>query len=102
MNEETIDSLFDIITFLENPSDFSKVMSLLSSGMNVLNGISACGAAESFKDIKEFCTEDPEKCSLQSFMDNVTSNLFVLMGKFSDVVDVLAVFPGETYEEIYS
>ena len=41
------------------------------------------------------CSDEPDKCAMNKLMENVTKNMFVLMGKATSMAESLKDFPAE-------
>ena len=91
----------DIVDFFQT-FDNSKIFNIFSEGMEVYNSVQSCSIQASFTDISTFCTVHPNSCTSASLMENVTKNMFVLMGKFTEITSIVQEFPAETATDLYT
>lgn len=76
-------------------------MSLLADGMDVLGNLKKCSVGN-FAAFTEFCFESEEdNCAPEKIMANVQKNMFVLMGKLTDLSELVQNFPPKTQEDAY-
>merc|ERR1711977_455354 len=59
----------------------------------IMENLSACKYEKSAFDIMGMCTKHPEKCLLPKVTENMTKNMFVLIGKMTSLAEVLQDFP---------
>lgn len=100
LNDRVIEDVMDIVTFFET-FDTSKIMNIFGQGMEVFNSIQSCSIQQSFDDIVTFCDKHSESCNGQALMDNLTKNMFVLMGKITEATTILQDFPAKTAAELF-
>jgi len=108
----------------ENSGD---MFSIMGKAVNVLSNLNNCGFRQPYRDISEFCSvedeveeialkasskskkdvefddievEDNSLCTMGDMADNVTKNMFALMGKFSSLAELMKVFPAESDDEL--
>lgn len=101
LNDKVIEDVMDIVDFVQT-MDTTKMFALFGEGMEIFNSLQSCSIQTSFKDVSTFCSSHPQSCTGASIMDNVTKNMFVLMGKFTEVTTIVQDFPAETPTELYS
>lgn len=88
-----IDALFKM--------NFSNPMSLIANGMDVLGSLKKCSVG-SFVAFSKFCFESEEgNCAPEKIMQNLQKNMFVLMGKLTDLSELVQNFPPKTQEDAY-
>ena len=68
--------------------------------MAITTNLPQCNV-KAFTDLASFCLTEPEEgrephCEISSMVANGQKNMFVLMGKFSDVSTLITQFPPET------
>uniref|UniRef100_A0A7S3SLB0 Uncharacterized protein n=1 Tax=Strombidinopsis acuminata TaxID=141414 RepID=A0A7S3SLB0_9SPIT len=109
----------------ENNGD---MFSIMGKAANVFSNLNACNFRQPYRDIGEFCGSDDDVeqeamtlksskkvkdleiddieidenslCTMGDMMDNVTKNMFALMGKFSSFAELMKVFPAESDDEL--
>jgi len=42
-----------------------------------------------------FCEEKPENCEISQLTENLTKNVFVLMGKLTSLAETISTFPAD-------
>ena len=101
------------------------VFSVMGKAAKVFANLNSCNFRQPFREIRDYChsedeetadevvralkaandidteLDDPSLCSFGGMMDNVTKNMFVLMGKFSSFAELMKVFPAESDDELY-
>mgnify|MGYP001237506377 CR=1 FL=1 len=83
-------------------TDFQKDFNMFAQMAEIMENLSKCHFEESMFDIMSMCSKEPEKCLLPKVTENLTKNMFVLIGKMTSMAETLQGFPsdeGETYEE---
>lgn len=100
LNDNAIIDVIEVIDFFET-FDSSKVTKIFSKCMEVFTGIQSCSIEESITDVTTFCSVHPENCTSQSLLDNLTKNMFILMGKFTDLTTILQDFPAQTAQSLF-
>ena len=109
----------------ENNGD---LFSIMGKAANVFSNLNACNFRQPYRDIGEFChSEDDEVeqvvkklkastkkdieiddieveennlCTMGDMLDNITKNMFALMGKFSSFAELMKEFPAESDDEL--
>ena len=59
----------------------------------IMENLSICHFEESFIDLLTFCTGDSTKCVPQKLAENMSKNMFVLIGKMTSMAENLEGFP---------
>ena len=80
---------------LSNIADFKEDFNLFAEGAEIFENVSKCYFEQSAFDIVHMCETDPEACALSKLMENVTKNMFVLMGKATSMAETLKDFPAD-------
>ena len=101
LSDKVIEDVMDIVEVVEH-MDTSKIFNVFNQGMEVFNSFQSCSIQQSLDDITTFCSVHPTACTGQALMDNVTKNMFVLMGKATEVTTIIQEFPAETAAELYT
>ena len=102
------------------------MFSVMGKAAKVFANLNSCSFRQPYRDISEYChsmdqetadevvralkavneieieeLEESSLCTFGSMMDNVTKNMFVLMGKFSSMAELMKVFPAESDDELH-
>ena len=67
--------------------------------MEIMTSIQSCSFDSTFEELFQFCDAHADKCNPTNIMDNCTKNMFVLMGKFTEITEVLNEFPAQTAKD---
>merc|ERR1719329_162500 len=68
----------------------------------IMENLSKCHFEESAFDIMTLCTKEPSACLLPKVTENLTKNMFVLIGKMTSLAETLQGYPSketDVYEE---
>ena len=61
----------------------------------VMENMSTCKFEESAFDIMTLCTKDKEACKMSTLTQNLSKDMFVLVGKMTSLAEVLTDFPSK-------
>ena len=100
MNENTVKNIVDVVEVVES-FDTSKIFNVFNEAMEVYNNFQECSVQQSINDLMSFCHVHPENCSGEAIFDNMTKNMFVLMGQVTSLTTIANEFPAETSDELY-
>lgn len=59
-------------------------------------------AKSSIQDIYAFCYVNADNCSAATIMSNMSKNMFVFIGKFTEITEVMKDFPSVEVEEFHA
>ena len=100
LDETTTQNMVNWGTIMLHPSyltdnimNFSHDFALATSGMQIGEDIMACHFEKSGYDLMTFCSADDTKCSMSKLMENLSKNMFVIMGKMTSMAEVMKDFP---------
>ena len=103
LNEQTIQNMIKFGTILEHPmSIFSNIQedfNLFAEGSEIMTDLAECNFMGSFIDVKEFCSENADKCAFGSLAENLSKNMFVLIGKVTSLAEILKEFPAQSGDD---
>ena len=107
LNKETVDNVVVFETVLNDPfnikmMDIQKDFNMFAEMAQIMENLSKCHFEESAFDIMTLCTKDPSACLLPKVTENLTKNMFVLIGKMTSLAETLQGFPSkevDQYEE---
>ena len=100
LNEETIENMIKINQVAADPMAFFGNMSNIQEDFNmfremaeVFENLATCRFEESFVDIAGMCISNPEACLFPTLSQNLTKNMFVLVGKITSLAETTQNFP---------
>ena len=106
LNEETIDNVITFQNLMTNPlSAFSDVaniqkdMNIFAEMAEVMENLSTCHFEQSAFDIMSLCTKDSKACSMGTLTQNMSKDMFVLVGKMTSLAEVMQDFPSKDKED---
>ena len=65
----------------------------------IMENLSICRFEESPIDLMTFCTVDTTRCAPQKLSENMSKNMFVLIGKMTSMAENLEGFPAKENEK---
>ena len=75
--------------------DFTKDFNLFAQGAEVMENLSSCHFEESVFDIMQECNEDEELCTIGAITQNLSKDMFILMGKMTSIAETVQGFPAD-------
>ena len=111
LDETTIDNIVAMNDIIQDPfsllsiSKIHEDLNLFAEGAEIMSDLSNCKFEQSVFDIMAMCKElDDEgesKCAMSHMTENLTKNMFVLMGKLTGMAETMKDFPSEDPEEYH-
>lgn len=101
MNDATIENIVAVSQFVNNPlamfemKNIKEDMNLFGEGAEIMEDLSACHFEQSFFDVWGMCQDNKEICAMSQITENLTKNMFVLMGKMTAMAETMKEFPSE-------
>ena len=101
LNDKTIDNIVALYGVVADPmsvisgGDINKDFNLFTQGAEVLENLSACHFEESVFDIMQECSSDEELCTIGAITQNLSKDMFVLMGKLTSIAETIEGFPAD-------
>ena len=96
LDQKTIDNLSvytdilaDPLSIFTNIANVEEDFNLFGDGAEIMENLSKCKFEGPAFDIIHMCTANPEACVMKTLMDNLTKNMFVLVGKFTSLAETL-------------
>ena len=77
----------------DNIMNFTNDFALATEGMQIAEDIMACHFEKSAYDLMTFCSADATRCTMSKVMENLSKNMFVLMGKMTSMAETMKDFP---------
>lgn len=103
LNDETTQNIIKMVDFFESGMDMSHAFNFISEGMQVFGNLeTSCSLEGSVEDLWDFCDDNADHCTGASILSNLTSNMFVLIGKLTEVSEVIKSFPAATSDDLYT
>lgn len=83
-------------TFLtDNILNFGNDFALMTSGFEIMEDVMNCHFEKSGFDLMTFCSSDPDNCKMAKIFENLSKNMFVIMGKMTAMAETMQEFPAE-------
>ncbi len=106
LNQETIDNMVkfgglvsDPVHIFKNITNISEDFNLLSDGAEIIENLASCRFEGPAFDMLHTCPTDKDACSISKFIENVTKNMFVLVGKVTSMAETFNGFPAKENED---
>ena len=100
LDDTTTQNLVTWGTILLHPSfltdnilNFNNDFALATNGMQIMEDIMACHFEKSPYDLMTFCSEDSTRCTMSKMLENLSKNMFVIMGKMTSMAETMKDFP---------
>ena len=105
LNEDTISNMVSLSDMVHNPMALFEMkniqadMNLFGEGAEVMQDLSACHFESSFFDLQAMCKTEAKPCEMSNITENLTKNMFVLMGKLTSMAETMKEFPSDDESE---
>lgn len=100
-DEKTMENAFKLIEELQT-MDQSKIFQALPQILQIMTSFTECNMTNPIMDKMIRCyystTPDPT-CEFSHITENISKNMFVVMGKFTDISTILGTFPASEEKE---
>ena len=100
LNEETVNNIdkltalvMDPMAALGNIANIQEDINLFGDTAEVFQDLSICHFEESVFDIMGLCASNPDACAMPKLTENLTKNMFVLVGKITSLGESMQGFP---------
>ena len=100
LNDETMQNMaklsgmiMDPMAALGNIANIQEDFNVFGEVAEVFQDLSVCHFEESVFDIMGKCGQDPEACAMPKLTENLTKNMFVLVGKVTSLGESMQGFP---------
>jgi hypothetical protein len=90
-DDKTSEKLMNVIQAVVKLQIF-KIQQLFPDILVVVHALETCNV-EKFKPVIEFCYADSSRCAPAQLMANIQKNMFVLMGKLTDLGQIVRTYP---------
>ena len=88
--------LMDPLSIFTKIIDFNRDMQEFRTFAAIFENLSKCHFEESAFDIFNMCTRNAGDCMPQKLLENLTKNMFVLVGKVTSLAETFQGFPAKT------
>ena len=102
LNEETAKNIaklesivLDPVAFVGNIANIQEDFNLFGEMAEVFENLSKCHFEESAFDILALCSASPEACMMPKLSENMTKQMFVLVGKLTSLGETMQGFPAK-------
>ena len=95
MDDKTVDNMIALGKVMMNPMSMFEIknlkddMSLFGEAAEVAADLSSCHFEQSFFSIWGMCKEDKEACAIPKLTENLTKNMFVIVGKMTQMAETM-------------
>lgn len=102
LDDETIENVMAVQGLFKNPiKTFSSIANIqndvkeFSQLAEIMENLSTCKFEKAGIDIVTMCTKDMSACSLSTLTQNVSKDMFVLVGKLTSLAEMFQDFPSK-------
>ena len=106
LDDETIDSItewgnimMDPVTAMGNMANMTADINAMTDGMEIFENMQTCRFEGPMYDILHVCKKEPEACTMKKIGENLTKNMFVLVGKMTSLAETMQNFPATGRKE---
>ena len=106
LNDETVNNMATFLALYSNPAQvFKKItniqedFTMFADAAEIFENVSKCRFEGPALDIVHQCATQKDSCTLQKFLENLTKNMFVLVGKMTSIAETLKGFPAKTNDD---
>ena len=100
LNNETIESITEYMNAMSDPMaamnnllDVTADFNMFTDGMEIFENMQKCRFEGPTYDMLHVCRKTPEACAMKKIGENLTKNMFVLVGKMTSLAEQLQNFP---------
>ena len=91
--------LSDPLAIFTQILDFKRDMQEMQHFGAIYENVSKCKFEESLLDILKMCTSHPDQCQVSVLLQNLSKNVFVLVGKATSLAETFKGFPSSENDE---
>ena len=109
LDDTTIDNIVAMSDIIHDPFSLFNMkhvqedINIMSESAEIMNDLSNCKFQQSVFDIMSMCKEKDEdgarKCDMAHMTENLSKNMFVLMGKMTGMAEMMKDYPAEDPDE---
>merc|ERR1719326_827400 len=100
-DQKTLDNLMVYSGLITDPFslitnfDVEKDINIISDGAEIIQDLAGCKFEGPAIDIMDFCADNKDNCNMKTLMDNLTKNMFVLVGKITSIAELFGNEDGD-------
>ena len=102
MNKETMENIINLEHVMTDPMaafgnmvDIQKDMNMFTQMAEIMENLSVCHFEQSAFDIMSLCTKDFKACDMGTITQNMSKDMFVLIGKMTSLAEIMQGFPSK-------
>jgi hypothetical protein len=102
LDQETIDGFVKVsnpLAAMKHITSLSEDFTYFSDAAEVFENLSKCRFEGPAFDILHECAKDKTACTPSKFLENVTKNMFVLVGKMTSMAESFKGFPAKNTDD---
>ena len=106
MDDTTIDNMVRFGTILTDPfsifsdvTDIQKDFNLFADAAEIMENLSKCRFEGPAVELLTLCAKDADACAMPKLLENLTKNMFVLVGKMTSLAETLKDFPAKDKDD---
>lgn len=108
LDSETIDNVITFQNVLGDPLslftdalDIQKDVNYFAQMAEIMEDMTNCKFEQPAIDILSLCTKDSTACSLTTLTQNMSKDMFVLIGKLTSLAEILQDFPSKNKDDFF-
>merc|ERR1712167_13566 len=86
-------------TAFDNIADIQGDFNKFTAAASIMENVMTCKFEESVIDLMTMCTKSPMSCLPTKIVENLSKNVFILVGKLTSLAEVLQHFPSSEAED---
>lgn len=102
LDKETLENVItfqnivnDPVTAMGSAFDIQKDVNMFSQMAEIMENLSVCHFEQPAFDILSLCTKDAKACDLGTITQNMSKDMFVLIGKMTSLAEIMQGFPAK-------
>ena len=105
LDQTTIDNVTNFQAVFSDPTSalsftsIQKDFNLFAEGAEIMENFSACKFEEPMLDLMMMCSGEEKPCAMSVILENMTKNMFVMIGKMTSMAETMKDFPLEDKDD---
>ena len=102
LDKETLENIVTFENIIGNPMsafgdvvDIQKDFNLFAQAAEIMENLSVCHFEQAPFDIMSLCAKDKKACDFGTITQNLSKDMFVLIGKMTSLAEILEDFPSK-------
>ena len=83
------------LSVVTNIADIQKDVNIFTQMAEVMENLSVCHFEKPAFDLLSFCTKDSKVCEISQLTQNMSKDMFVLIGKMTSLAEIMQDFPAK-------